>query len=560
MGGATLAAVLVAACGPGPDTPPSFPGIEYPEHDGALPEPRNPVWLVGVDGATWDVIRPRLELGKLPNIARLVKEGTSGVLRSEEPMISPAIWATIATGVPRRVHGVESFLVRIPGSYSSSEVGPGDRKSAALWELVNAAGGRSTVISWFGSYPAEPIAGEYVSEDTDPANPTSAQVHPPELVERLPGQTVVRIPRWAMQRIGKTDFLRSQLLKDARTMAILEALDPEESDLVAVYFSGVDVAQHVTWKDMDPEYVGFPDEPPRSPELGDVIPAYYEYIDHLIGRVLDMMPEDATLIVVSDHGGGPMIPEEAFHLRLEVLLQILGDTVVDPETDEVVWNRTRAFAISERLQKDKHIWLNIEGVDPEGVVPRPEASLAAGRLRQTLEGLRTDTGEPLFSRIVDHTAGRDWRPSDPALTVRFSDAAVYASTFTDGESAHSFDDVRMRFVDVSGGHRIHGIYLVRGPRVRPGSAGPTANLYNVAPTILYLLGLPQDAHMLGDVPAEGGVLTSLLVDGETARHPVVMAARYPGTSSSSAEDRRDVPPEPAAEASIERLRALGYVQ
>jgi predicted AlkP superfamily phosphohydrolase/phosphomutase len=363
-----------------------------------------------------------------------------------------------------------------------------------------------------------------------------------------------------MERIGKTDFLRSQLLKDARTMALLEALDPHSVDLVAVYFSGVDVAQHVTWKDMDPDYVGFPDEPPRSPDLGDVIPAYYEYVDHLIGRILDLMPEDATLVVVSDHGGGPMIPEEAFHLRLEVLLRILGYTAIDPETEAVVWARTRAFAISERLQKDKHIWLNVAGVDPEGIVPPDEAAVVAAGLRRALEGLRTDTDEPLFRRIVDHTDEPDWQPSDAALTVRFSDAAVYASTVVDGEREHSFDEVRMRFVDVSGGHRINGIYLVQGPRVRPGFAGPEVNLYNVAPTVVYLLGLPQDARMLGHVPATGGVLTSLLVDGETARHPVVMAARYPGADPSTLRERREVPPEPAAEASIERLRALGYVQ
>lgn len=68
------------------------------------------VVLVGIDGATWDVIRPLAAAGKLPTFARLPSEGWSAPLRSMEPMVSPALWTTIATGKTPARHGIAGFL------------------------------------------------------------------------------------------------------------------------------------------------------------------------------------------------------------------------------------------------------------------------------------------------------------------------------------------------------------------------------------------------------------------------------------------------------------------
>ena len=79
--------------------PSDFPGMTYPPHEGGLAAPGSPVWLIGVDGATWDLIRPMVARGELPNIASLIEAGAHGELLSEAPMISPALWATISTGM-----------------------------------------------------------------------------------------------------------------------------------------------------------------------------------------------------------------------------------------------------------------------------------------------------------------------------------------------------------------------------------------------------------------------------------------------------------------------------
>ena len=536
--------------------PDDFAGIDYPAVEGApssLPSPQGPVFLIGVDGATWDLIVPMAARGELPNLAALMAEGAHGVLESEEPTISPALWATIATGVPRFEHGVFDFLVKLPGSRKTAEAGPLDRRSPAMWEHVGAAGGRAIVVSWFGSFPAEPIDGIYVSKGCDPANPRPEQVHPASFAATLRDRAQIETRPVDREQIGFTRYLAKTLLDDERTLASLRvAIEQELPDLVVAYFQGVDVVQHVTWGDMDPASLAFEAPGDRDPRHAGVIPAYYRYIDHALGQIRDLAPEDATLIVVSDHGGGPLRLEHAFHLQLNVLLEILG--LQTPDGGDI-------FTIDELYLHDKRIWLNLEAVEVDGGVPLEHASSKAHEVASRLGGLRTDRDEPLFESIevlVDRT---HWSPGDPALVVRFSPAALLTETVRDGRAEHAFTEVRMRHADVTGEHRREGILLVHGPQVRPGRLAEPSNLYQIAPTVLYLLGLPQDRRMLRWAPAGGGVLEAVIEPALLAAMPILAVTGYPGADRSYVARRREAPAEdPAQDEALERLRSLGYIR
>jgi predicted AlkP superfamily phosphohydrolase/phosphomutase len=532
-----------------------FPGLTYPRTDSpSLPsELRGPVWVVAIDGATWDLIEPMLKQGVLPNFAELLPVSAYGVLKSEEPMISPALWATIATGVPRYAHSVVNFLVKVPGSRVGMTVGPPDRRYPAVWELVGAAGGESAIISWFGSFPAEQINGYYLSKGFDPENPLPRQAHPEGFAETLTEKAVQRIRRQDVEAIAKSDFLRDHLLDDVRTLAALRvAAEERHFDLVAAYFSGIDVVQHLTWRDMMPETPSFPGDAPPDPERADVIPAYYRYIDHCLGEIREMMPEDATLVVLSDHGGGPMNLQEAFRLRLEVLLEQLG--LMKSEGGQVL-------AIDEFFRNDKRIWLNLEGIEQDGVVPVDSAWTVAQEIEQRLQALRTDTDSPVFESIVNHTGESDWHAGDPALTVRFSVEVLLAETITDGDKLHPFDQVRLRRSDVSGTHRLDGILLISGPGIQTGPLEVAANHYQIAPLILYLLGLPQDSRMLALAPADGGVFEAALDPAALGERPIRSIAEYPGTDRSGKlrEAGQDPMDNPQLEEALEKLRSLGYV-
>jgi hypothetical protein len=134
-------------------------------------------------------------------------------------------------------------------------------------------------------------------------------------------------------------------------------------------------------------------------------------------------------------------------------------------------------------------------------------------------------------------------------------------TVRDGNREHDFAAVRMRHSDVTGEHLRDGILLVHGPGIRRGALDGPASIYHVAPTLLYLLGLPQDGRMLRWAPADGGVLEAILDPELLASRPITTIADYSGTDRSQLARRRQSSPEdPSQVEAMERLRSLGYIR
>ena len=155
--GVLAVAICLTACGGAKESGPS-----YPSWEGDLPQPAAPVWLVGLDGATWDLVRPLLDRGELPTFARLMDEGAYGTLLSEEPTISPAIWATMVSGVPREVHGVDNLL----DDFNNVPVGaPEDVSMAIGWDFVLGAG--ETAVASFTLSETDDSAGAFTIRQVD---------------------------------------------------------------------------------------------------------------------------------------------------------------------------------------------------------------------------------------------------------------------------------------------------------------------------------------------------------------------------------------------------------
>ena len=543
---------------PAEKTVADFPGMTYPLQQGGPDRSaasQGPVWLVGIDGITWDLLQPMIDGGQLPNFSALTNEGSRGVLLSEEPTISPALWATIATGMPRFEHGVFNFLVKLPGSYKVVESGPPDRRSPAVWELAGSAGLRSTVVNWFGSFPAEAIDGTYVSKGFDPEKPQPGQVHPDGFAATLQDESVVRMPGPLVTEIAQSRFLQDTVVNDARSMAAFRVIAAREpTPFAAVYFAGTDVAQHITWRDMDPDSQQFPQDGAPVPSRAGVISAYYRLMDYFIGEIRGLAPDNTTLVIVSDHGGGPIQPGEAYHFRLEVLLAELG-LMEEGGGGE-------AFAIDEMYRHEKWIWLNLDDVEPNGVIRLEDAQDRAEALCRRLEALRTDDNQPVFRMVKNHTTDSGWSPGTPAATVRFSPDALFTEKVWEGKRSFDFVQVRMRHTDISGAHRLEGVVIIHGPDIRSATLTQPATIYQVAPTLLYLLGLPQDGRMMALAPARGGVLEEAITPNRLELQPIRMIPEYPGTDRTAllrSTSNRYVP-DPNREREMEKLRSLGYIQ
>lgn len=296
------------------------------------------VLLLGWDGATWDVLRPLLAAGRLPNLARLLPDAASGTLWAPvEPIQpfadsasrgarSPAIWETLATGKDPRVHGIWDFRVklvhgveqpipfRVAGEYlGETRASTGElRRSKRVWEILEDAGVSTAVVGWLSTWPVEAEApGIVVSErafhgDADAARHADGidfaalrlAAHR-ELQRRHPD--LGRAPELAAYRTE----MAHDLFKLKAALAIEETARPE---LLAIAFRSTDVAQHQFWRDWAPESFGL-EASDRDAVRAELIPAAYELLDEALGELLAARGGEDTIVLFSDHGAGAWVAE-----------------------------------------------------------------------------------------------------------------------------------------------------------------------------------------------------------------------------------------------------------
>jgi predicted AlkP superfamily phosphohydrolase/phosphomutase len=326
---------------------------------GSLAE-RNKVILFGIDGADWGVIRPLMAEGRLPNFKKIVEGGASGDLQSMEPTLSPALWTTVATGRPPAAHGIADFIVSLPGG-GYKPVTSDMRQVPAFWNLIgHDDGGREVgVVAWLASWPAEPVHG-YVVTSYLPYiyNWSTGRPLKGTVVEGIPRQTFPESlladieplkvkpedvdPALARRfydssKVGKLGkdasecvegFLWSLASDETYRRIGLHLLGERPVDLFAVYFGGVDVVSHRFWKFTWPDAMPYGTDPGEAEILKGVIPAYYAYIDEILGEFLAKMDGRTTLVVLSDHGFKPVYfpnkPTTSGHHRMEGILALYG--------------------------------------------------------------------------------------------------------------------------------------------------------------------------------------------------------------------------------------------
>jgi predicted AlkP superfamily phosphohydrolase/phosphomutase len=290
-----LALVALAGCSPGPLR----------------------VTIIGIDGATWDVIDPLFARGELPNLRRIVEAGVRAPLRSERPLFSPPIWTTVATGVSRDEHGLKRFGLR-----GGELVSAGARRAPALWTLASRRGLRSAVIGWWGTYPAESIDGAIVSERAlklreedlqgrfrEPLLPPRlAQLtHPPEVLELL-AATLFQAPERTPEQTEGDFVLKRLRVEDAASMQTLIQLRERMGafDLELLLLRGVDPVSHLFWRYHEPEADVYAELPPvdsaEQARYARAVEDHYRYVDGLLGDLPAHPARDRVFFLLSDHG------------------------------------------------------------------------------------------------------------------------------------------------------------------------------------------------------------------------------------------------------------------
>ena len=287
--------------------------------------------LVGLDGADWEILEPLLASGQMPHLRSLVERGSSGRLKSIEPLISPPIWTSIATGVKPERHGITWFLCDTERPGERIPVTSTLREAKAFWNILSEHGKRVGVVGWWATYPAERVRGFVLSDfvgyhgfgNTGRSVETDlGKAYPPTLLREieplLPDPTRIsyeQIRRFlSIEREEFEGALRGEgwfagpislfvsYLATAESYArIGERLAPAyRSEVLAVYFELPDAASHLFARFAPPRRGGISQE--GWDRFSGTVEAVYGYQDELLGRLLGLVGSDGCVLVVSDHG------------------------------------------------------------------------------------------------------------------------------------------------------------------------------------------------------------------------------------------------------------------
>ena len=489
--------------------------------------------LVGIDGGSWNLIDPLLASGELPRLAELIERGVSAELEAVDPLISPAVWTSIATGRRPEVHGVTSFFA--------------DRRAirvATAWERLAAAGVRVGLYDYLITWPPRQLPQGFVAPGWLRRD---ASVAPIDLFARA------GTPRYVYEVVdaGSLDDVvaatERELMEKPRTWnRLAEAFGPRVG---AVTFYALDVISHRFYHTAFPG--DFDPVPATAPRFAGVVASTLRGIDRAVGEIAAELDAGDDIVVISDHG---------FRAEPEVVRRwgfddswLLAKSGIEPQRDGV--SVINAFI---------HLSLAIEqdAAEPEAVLRRLETLVAA---------IRSTRDEPVFRLEVipdleqARASGRpEWMldvvaHNQPADAVAFvlPIPEVLDRLWPDGEIELGDERYPLSAFaaphDFTGDHHPTGIFIAAGGAIGPRAERLRLSVLDIAPLLFYLVDQPIPDDL------EGRLDETLIEPRRLDRRPPRWAAadEMPGLPEQPAAL---TPADRAGDPEVERrLKALGYL-
>ena len=296
------------------------------------------VLVVGLDGGSPHLVQQWRD--SLPNLSKLMEEGSSGTLRSVIPPRSVPAWYCFATGMNPAKIGVFGFSQRLPGTYDYTFANFSFCQAPPFWEWLNRHGISTSVVHMPGTFPPRPVKGSLLSGWPAPLNSGNlVYSYPPEQcreVDRLLGQPFEFLSPLPISRDNDREALAERLrILQMHGDVACHILQDDPWQVAMVVLSPTDRASHQFWRHMDAAHPQH--DPVEAEQFGGALREVYQAADVQLGRLLRLLEEDDWLFIVSDHGFGPARRE--FYLNEWLLRQ--GYLVLSGQSAGQVGWRTR---------------------------------------------------------------------------------------------------------------------------------------------------------------------------------------------------------------------------
>lgn len=541
--------------------------------------------IIGLDGGTWTILEPLMAKGYMPTLAGLFEQGHRAKLRTTLPPITPVAWPSMITGCNPGKHRVFGF-----GTYRDSNgeyIGlPEHRKNIAkpsLWRLISDRGLMSRVVNVPMTYPPEEINGSIVSGMFTPG-PNAAYSWPSELKEEL--ETAGIRPKFNTDAVravnaGRTSAIYTALQDNAESfLDDIDDLTRRQHDVAMHllkkewhFFMMVHVAtdriQHFLWDDILP----IVDKPTGRQER---LLRSYRLVDECLRQQIEAAGEGTTIMVVSDHGFGrcngnlalgqwlarngytKLQPRtvsawgkklvRALGLR-QVLRRILGasrSARVSSRAMPIKWDETKAFL--DPTCSCKAIRINMRGKFVMGTVHSAEERKSlCNKLADELEALEVEgLSAPPIKEVFLREEVYSGPFAEDGPDILYEPNPKGLVTCVQGKPGEPFLKPTPHR---TGEHLMDGICLIAGPGVRADGGMHEADITDVAPTVLALMGLPVPDYM------DGRVLDEAFVEPPKVTIEAVEESEQGETSSGG-----PVFSETEQQEIEERLKNLGYME
>lgn len=509
---------------------------------------KNRVLIIGLDGASLDVLEPWARAEKLPSLYEIMRSGSYGRLESVFPIVSSAAWTSFMTGMNPGKHGLFDFVRRDADSYHLRPVNRTHSRGTSIWKYLSQEGKRVIVLNVPMTYPVEELNGAIVAGLGAPLN--KKFTHPQLLENDLSAHGYRHIKKtffWPGNEMAEIQEIYE--LADHVTWLAKKMIQSQDWDFFMVVYRETDEVGHFFWKDQDSNHPQH--DPAKAAAFGNTILEYYQHIDQAIGELRQMAGDDVNTIIMSDHGQGPLYKDvylnewlrqqgflctqssgtalpaskklfsrlgltrsgiSAFlrrnHLgKLETWIKdILGDRIaVLPVStraefpEGIDWARTRAYSFGYMGQ----IYINLKGREPMGIVePGEDYEKALVEISAALNQLiDPQDGKPVIDRILRgselYQGAMSTHAPDLLLEMRgFS--YITRKGYEFGSQNGTIFSTPATFEN--GSHRLEGMLVMSGPDIKHVSdRQKNASIIDLAPTILHMFGYQKPAAMDGMV-------------------------------------------------------------
>jgi predicted AlkP superfamily phosphohydrolase/phosphomutase len=552
--------------------------------------------FIGLDGGTFDVLDPFMDAGLMPRLKRLIEEGVRGPLETTIPPITPTAWVSWMTGKNPGKHGVFEFLLRRKGSGALPDmpVSSNARDGLPFWDVLGQTGKRAIVTNVPCTYPPKIENGVMVSDFLTPRGrqdftcPESLR----EEIESRFGPYQLYITE--VYSPGNVDKILDQLFLelDYKTKVNLYLMREYGWDVFVTHYWSTDRFQHELWHLIDKTHPFFDQK--EYDAHRDRIDQYWRAVDSTLGELFDAVGDDTTIFMGSDHGFGSikkflcfnvwlieegllvlkrdvmtrfkrllfrlgLTPDLAYrsamklglaHLRLSVgvtnrssLMKLANKLMLSLQ--DVDWSLTKAFSKGNYGQ----IFINLRGRESNGSVePGAEYERVMDEIIEKLRALKDpETRQPLIGPV--------WRREDLYTGPHTEESPDIQ--FLPADMTHkplgTLDLTSNKFITPvygnSGDHRMHGIFIGRGPELRRGLRIENARIIDYAPTMLHSLGVEIPSDM------DGRVLEEIFTEEYMLQNP----ARSYDASGAVEPEKEITLTEEESDEIRERLRSLGYL-